>query len=308
MLLLAVSGGIDSMYLLNRAGEFFAGEGFAVAHCNFGLRGKESDADEEFVRAQCSAREVELICKHFNTAEEAASKGISIEMAARDLRYAWFAELCSERGCRAVVVAHNANDNAETLFLNLLRGTGSRGMRGMAADSTLNYPAIRILRPMLGISREEIREWMTERSLTWREDSTNAGSDVKRNKLRNLVFPLLKDINPSFIQTLATDMNHLRDVDDIAEDCFRQASGRILREGGVIDVRTLLAEKHWKYLLFRLVEHCGLSEPTLGKLTALLDRYRNEPTGTVTLSGKVFESPTHTITAVRKTLVISERK
>jgi len=308
MLLLAVSGGIDSMYLLNRAGELFPGEAFAVAHCNFSLRGEESDADEEFVRSVCSDLGVEFFCNRFDTMAEAASRGISIEMAARDLRYAWFAELCSERGYKAVVVAHNANDNAETLILNMLRGTGSKGMRGMAADSILNSPSIRILRPMLGTTREEIKEWMTARSLPWREDRTNAESEVKRNKLRNQVFPLLKDINPSFIQTLAADMNHLRDVDDIAEDCFRQASARIVRKEGVIDVRALLAEKHWKYLLFRLVEHCGLSEPTLGKLTALLERYRNEPTGTVTLSGKVFESSTHTITAVRKTLVISERK
>ena len=308
MLLLAVSGGIDSMYLLNRAGDFFPGEPFAVAHCNFGLRGAESDGDEEFVRARCAERGVEFICRRFDTSLEASRRGASIEMAARDLRYAWFAELCSERGFRAVAVAHNANDNAETLLLNLLRGTGSRGVRGMSEDSCLASPAVRILRPMLGITREEIVSWMKERGLSWREDSSNSASDVKRNKLRNLVFPVLRDINPSFIQTLASDMGHLRDVDDIAEDCFRQAEGRILREEGVIDVRALLAEKHWKYLLFRLLERCNLSEPTFGKLTDLLERYRDGALGTVTLSGKVFESPTHIISAVRKTLVFSERK
>lgn len=307
MLLLAVSGGIDSMYLLNRAGEFFAGEQFAVAHCNFALRGKESDGDEEFVRTYCSERQIRLFCRRFDTAGVAAGRGISIEMAARDLRYAWFADLCREHGFRAVAVAHNANDNAETMMLNLLRGTGSRGLRGMSADGTLTSPPVRIIRPMLGITREEIRGWMEERKFPWREDSTNAGADVKRNRLRNLVFPLLADINPSFIRTLSADMAHLRDVDDIAEEYYRKAVARVVPEEDVIDVKALLADRHWKYLLFRLVEHCGLSEATLGKLTSLLERYRNGAPGTVTLSGKTFESPTYSISAVGKTLVVNKR-
>ena len=125
--LLAVSGGIDSMYLANRAPELFSGEEFSIAHCNFRLRGEESEGDEAFVRSWCEDRKIRLHVAHFDTAGVAQERGISIEMAARELRYDWFASLCEQFGYRGVAVAHNANDNAETLILNLLRGTGSRG-------------------------------------------------------------------------------------------------------------------------------------------------------------------------------------
>ena len=307
MLLLAVSGGIDSMYLLNRAGEIFPGEGFVVAHCNFCLRAAESDADEAFVRDACSERGLEFVSRRFAAASVASERGVSVEMAARDLRYEWFSDLCRERELEAVVVAHNANDNAETLLLNMLRGTGTRGMRGMSPDCTLQTPPLRILRPLLGVTRGEIRSWMEQRGLGWREDSTNAESEMKRNKLRNLVFPVLSGINPSFIQTLASDMKHVGEVDDIAEDYFREARGKVLRQEGVIDVKSLLALRHWRYVLFRLVEGCGFSARTFDKLTALLERYRNEAPGTVTLSGKTFESPTHVLRAAGRTLLLQIR-
>ena len=130
-ILLAVSGGIDSMYLANRAPELFPGARFAVAHCNFTLRGAESDGDEQFVRDWCAAHGLDCFVRCFETAAYAAEHGVSIEMAARELRYAWFAELCRAEGFAAVAVAHNADDNAETMLLNLLRGTGTRGLRGM---------------------------------------------------------------------------------------------------------------------------------------------------------------------------------
>ena len=221
-LLLAVSGGIDSMYMANRASDFYPEASFDVAHCNFGLRGSESDGDEEFVREWCASRGLRCHVHRFATREQAAREGRSIEMTARDQRYAWFSELCRQEGLDAVVVAHNANDNAETMLLNLLRGTGVKGIRGMAQES-LRDDGLKILRPMLGISREEIRSWMTGRNLTWREDSTNAENVVKRNILRNEIFPLLEKINPSFLPTLAADMERFSQVDDIAEDYFKES-------------------------------------------------------------------------------------
>ena len=153
-ILLAVSGGIDSMFMAER---FLATDGagaIAVAHCNFGLRGAESDGDEAFVRDWCSRKGVEFIVKRFDTSKYAVEKGISIEMAAREQRYAWFAELCRERGFSCVAVAHNADDNAETLFLNLLRGTGGRGLRGMQARGTVpGAPDVVLIRPLLGMTR-----------------------------------------------------------------------------------------------------------------------------------------------------------
>lgn len=207
MLLLAVSGGIDSMCLMEKVRE--EGGPFAVAHCNFGLRGSESDGDEAFVRAQADRLGVPCHVKRFDTEAYARERGISIEMAARRLRYQWFGRLCREYGYEAVAVAHNANDNAETLILNLLRGTGLKGITGMKAEGFIPEPDfgdIPLLRPLLEMTREEIETYARGRGLSWREDSTNARSDYKRNKIRNLVFPVFATINPSFIHTLNRNM------------------------------------------------------------------------------------------------------
>ncbi len=182
---------------------------FAIAHCNFGLRGAESDADEALVRAWASARGIPIHVKQFETQAFASARGISVEMAARRLRYHWFGQLCQEFGYSAVAVAHNANDNAETLILNLLRGTGLRGIVGMKASGFLpdpDFAHIPLLRPLLGQTREDIEAFAREHGLTWREDSSNASNDFKRNKIRNLVFPVFREINPSFVQTLNRDM------------------------------------------------------------------------------------------------------
>ena len=225
---------------------------FAVAHCNFGLRGEESDGDEKFVRDWCAARGVRLFVRRFETSAYAVAHGISIEMAARELRYAWFAELCSQKGFDAVSVAHNADDNAETLLLNLLRGCGSRGLRGMSADSG-EFPS-RIIRPLLGVSRSEIRSWMDSEGLSWREDSTNTDTYYKRNKLRSKVMPVFAEINPSYLRTLAADMERFAQVDDIAEDYFALAALSCVLPDGSIDLKKVVTFKHWEYLLFRFTE------------------------------------------------------
>ena len=224
MLLVAVSGGIDSMCLAEKLR--LSGEAFAVAHCNFRLRGADSDADEAFVRDWAQGHGIAIHIKAFDTKAFAAAEGISVEMAARRLRYHWFGELCREHGYTAVAVAHNANDNAETLLLNLLRGTGLKGLTGMKAEGFLPDPAfgdIPLLRPLLGLTREEITAFATEHSLPWREDRTNAENDYKRNKIRNLVFPVFREINPRFIETLN------RDMERFAEELGALAEGETLR-------------------------------------------------------------------------------
>ena len=270
------------MYLANRAPELFPGARFAVAHCNFGLRGAESDGDETFVRAWCAGRGIECLTARFDTRAHAAGHGISIEMAARELRYDWFARLCRERGFEAVAVAHNADDNAETLLLNLLRGTGTRGLCGMGDRDG-------IVRPLLDTTRAEIRAWMEEHGCAWREDSSNADSGPKRNRIRNEVFPVFARINPSFVRTLGEDMRRIAQVDDIADAYFRAVRPGLTTEDGAIRIPAVLALEHWEYVLWRLTEDYSLSGPTFGKLTALLRRYRQEPRGTVTIGGKVFE-------------------
>ena len=301
--LLAVSGGIDSMYMLHRAPELFPGASFAVAHCNFRLRGEESDGDEAFVRAECGKLGVECFVERFDTAGYASQHGISVEMAARELRYEWFSRLCGERGFGALATAHNANDNAETLILNLLRGTGTKGLRGI--------PDGRILRPLLGVTRDEIRGWMESRGMKWREDRTNGENEARRNKIRNQVFPVFAEINPSFVKTLGEDIRRIRQTDDIADDYFREAEARIVRKGATglpeIGVTGLLALKHWRYVLWRILEDYGFSAETFEKLCTLLDRYRTEPLGTVTLSGKSFQAPEYVLRARKKSLVLTVR-
>ena len=213
MLLVAVSGGIDSMCLAEKVR--LEGGPFAIAHCNFHLRGKESDGDEAFVKAWADANGIPCHVRHFETSAYATEQGISVEMAARRLRYHWFGELCRQHGYSGVAVAHNANDNAETLLLNLLRGTGIRGLLGMKAEGFIPDPEfsdIPLLRPLLGMTRVEIEAFAAEHGLSWREDATNALNDFKRNKIRNLVFPVFREINPSFVQTLNRHMERFAEA------------------------------------------------------------------------------------------------
>lgn len=264
-ILLAVSGGIDSMYLANRASELFPGALLALAHCNFCLRGEESDGDEAFVRQWCRERGLECHVKRFDTIGYAEAHGLSTEMAARELRYGWFAQLCSEYGYEATAIAHNADDDAETLMLNLIRGTGLRGISGMG-----ERPGI--VRPLLRISREEIRKWMLEHGCSWREDSTNAQSLYKRNVLRNEIFPRLRDLNPSLTATLCEDMERFAQAGAIVEDYWLDARERVLCGDGSIDLRALLGLKHWEYVLWRLLEGSGIRK---GEFEDLRDTLRS---------------------------------
>lgn len=262
-ILLAVSGGIDSMYMANRASELFPEASFAIAHCNFSLR-EDADGDEAFVRGWAEKHSIPFHTKKFDTKEYADAEGISIEMAARQLRYDWFAQLCSEYGYEAVAVAHNKNDNAETMMLNLLRGTGIRGMMGMSADNGT------VLRPLLSTGRDEIRSWMEAHGETWREDCTNSESVYKRNRIRNEVFPIFGRINPSFLDTLNSDIQHFRQVGDIA-DAYFESSGL---DRDSIDIVALKGMKHWEYLLYRLTEG-RLNQQELDSLTECLKSGRN---------------------------------
>lgn len=307
-ILLAVSGGIDSMYLANRASELYPGARFAVAHCNFSLRGEESDGDQAFVEEWCRTHGVECFAKRFDTVAYSTEHHISIEMAARELRYAWFSELCDREGFDALATAHNANDNAETLILNLLRGTGSKGLRGMSAARAFGPEGRKeILRPLLGLCRKEIEGWMKSHGCEWREDSTNSGSLYKRNLIRNDVFPLFEQLNPSFVNTLNADMKRFCQLDDIAEEYFREASVKVCNEKG-INVDSLLECSHWQYVLYRLLERYGFSQETFDKLVTLLTRYKECPRGTVTLGGKDFEAPQFILRARRGYLSVSERR
>ena len=193
--LLTVSGGKDSVAMLDLFCEANRNDGrfrFSVAHCNFQLRGKDSDDDQIFVENLCKENKVVFHTKTFETKTYAKKNKVSIEMAARTLRYEWFESIRQELNCDYIATAHHLNDSIETVLLNLTKGTGISGLKGISAKKG------HIIRPMLFASRREIDDYVTKKNLSWKEDSSNASNDYQRNLIRNEVVPLLKKINPNF--------------------------------------------------------------------------------------------------------------
>ncbi len=265
--LLAVSGGVDSAVMAS----LFAGTelcDFAVAHMNFSLRGEESDGDEAFVRQWCLKNGVRFFNRKVETAKYASGKGISIEMAARELRYEWFNELADAAGFDFIAVAHNLNDSVETMYLNLLRGTGLRGLCGIRPVNG------RIIRPMLSFSRKEILAYATASGVAFRIDSTNAESEFSRNRLRNEVFPEFCKINPSFLNTAATEAERFSRIEGLLSDMLESKQGSLFfYDEGVlnIDVEVLKKEKYGDYWLFRLLDGYGFNESQLKDILSSLD-------------------------------------
>lgn len=299
--LLAVSGGMDSMCMADLFLSEFGPEAFAIAHCNFHLRGEESDGDETLVRNWADSNGVRFHRTDFDTEGHAAGNAVSIEMAARDLRYGWFAKLCGEFGYRAVVVAHNANDNAETLVLNLLRGTGLKGLHGMAEVSSLTASqGTFLLRPLLSFSRKQIEGHVFANKVPYRDDSTNALCEYKRNRIRNEVFPIFEKINPSFVRSLNREIGYFSEAGDIVEDWCRAQLPEVVEitENKVrINLPALMARRQWRYLLYYIVEPYGFNSQTLASIEALLESDR-------TIPGKRFDSQTHTIITERDGLLV----
>ena len=270
MVLVAVSGGRDSMVLAEKVRR--EGGPFAIAHCNFHLRGADSDADEALVREWAARHGIPCHVESFRTEESAAAEGISIEMAARKLRYRWFGELCRKYGYEAVLVAHHADDNAETFFLNLLRGTGIRGLAGMRAESFLpdpDFADIPLRRPLLGLTRADIDALVLQWGVPYRDDRTNAENNARRNKLRNQVFPLLREINPSFEKTLSEDMDRLSMAYAIADDYYLEHVP-LVWDGRRIDTALLKTFPPWEYLLYRILEAEGMGSPLIEQATEIV--------------------------------------
>ena len=214
--LVALSGGSDSVALLLLLRE--AGYQVHAAHCNFRLRGEESDRDERFCADLCSRLDVELHRAHFDTLEYAKLHQVSIEMAARKLRYRWFGQLCDDIGAAGVCVAHHSDDQVETILLNMVRGTGLRGLTGIQPRNG------RVLRPLLCVSRAEIEHYLAVRGQTYVTDSTNLEADVLRNKVRLQVLPLLRELNPAVsenIQRMAANVQEAQTVLDAVVDKYR---------------------------------------------------------------------------------------
>ena len=223
-LVLALSGGIDSMVLADLL--LKSKVNFAAAHCNFHLRGEESDGDEKFVREFAEKHGVQCLVKHFDTEKYAEEQGISIEMAARDLRYTWFEELRQQLGYDKIAVAHHADDQAETFFINLLRGAGLRGLKGMQPKNGV------IIRPMLWASREEIHQYALENQILWREDHTNAETIYLRNKIRNQLLPVFDELHPEARQGLYKSLEHLASENDLYRELLKEKLNQIIEHNG----------------------------------------------------------------------------
>lgn len=290
--LLAVSGGRDSMCMAQLFME--SGRDFAIAHCNFHLRGEESDSDEVLVREWAEQNHVTLHVAQFDTEQYASEHSVSIEMAARELRYDWFAELCRRHGYYAVSVAHNSNDNAETLILNLLRGTGLKGISGMKEISEVpvsrqELEGVRLIRPLLQFSRTDIDNFVQKSGIRYHDDRTNAETLYKRNCIRHKVLPVFESMNPSFLSTFAREMRIFAQENAVADEFFAAARVRVnavVHPGEClrINLDALHEEKHCEYILFRLLEPYGFK----GRLLDPVVRYVSDDE---VVPGRVFEAP-----------------
>ena len=247
-ILLTVSGGVDSMVMLS----IFVRLGYnvEVAHCNFGLRGEESDEDTAMVIRECDKLGILCHTKLFDTEGEMARTGDSMEMTARRLRYEWFYELCQTRGCTAIAVAHHANDSIETFFINLLRGTGLRGLTG------INRQYGRVVRPLLYATRKDILEYAVQNHIPYREDSSNRSTKYLRNKIRLGLLPLLQEINPKFTALMRGNLYRLNNAQrfiDVAIDRIRETA--LHSESGIdtIDVGAIDAMYPRDFVIYELL-------------------------------------------------------
>lgn len=288
--LLAVSGGIDSMCMAHLF--LKSGLKFSIAHVNFSLRDQESDGDEQLVRSWADANQIECFVKRLETAEYARNESLSIQMAARELRYGWFDELMKSGSYNYLAIAHNLNDTAETLFINLLRGTGLSGLTGIKEKS--GY----IIRPLLKFTREEISAFVLKEGVPFREDSSNKKSYYSRNRIRNNVFPEFEKINPSFLKTIEKNTRNFSEaaliIDDLKNETLKKITEPCVNQELKINIKKLLKTGHPSFWLFQILNEYGFNDTQYKDIIDTL-------TG---ISGKYFESAGYTLIKDRTHLLL----
>lgn len=287
--IIGVSGGADSVALLDVL--IRLKYDCVVAHCNFHLRGEESNRDERFVRELCWNYDITLEVIDFDTEGYAAEHNISIEMAARELRYNWFEELRQKYSAESIAVAHHKDDSVETVLLNLIRGTGIRGLTGIAARNG------NIIRPFLSVSRADIVFYLSEKGISYVDDCTNAESIYSRNKIRLDVLPLLESINPSAKESILKTAKYLTEVESIYLDYVNEAKKQIL-EDNRIDILKLMNYVEPKTILFEILHPLGFNSDVIEQIIESVDRE----------SGKIFMSSDKSMKVVkdRDSLIISK--
>jgi tRNA(Ile)-lysidine synthase len=292
-ILLAVSGGKDSVVLFDLFCE--AKFNFTVVHCNFQLRGEDSDQDARFVEQLCTSRGISFRSTTFQTQTFAKTHKLSIEMAARQLRYEWFEQIRKELDFQYIATAHHLNDNIETILLNLSKGTGISGLRGMRTKK--DY----LIRPLLFASRAAIENYVAEKQLEWREDSSNASNDYQRNLLRNEVIPLLKKINPNLEQTFARNIERFQALDNDFQEHLRHFKREVIKEENGILLLKIDLIKHQQsveYLLEETLKEFGFNYFQSKEIFQALNKS----------SGKTFYSSTHVLIKDREHLIITDKE
>ncbi len=289
--LLACSGGIDSMVLANLCAR--CEMDFALAHCNFRLRGADSDGDEKFVEKTANTLNLKFYVTHFDTKDYIKIHKVSVQIAARELRYAWLEEIMQQNGIQTLVTAHHADDNLETFLINLSRGTGIEGLIGIPEKTD------RISRPLLPFAREDIAAYAHAEHIEWREDSSNADSKYLRNNIRHQILPQLKALNPNFLGSFRDTQRYLKQTAVIAATHIRQSKAAIFqREGNrvKISIKELQSLKPLPGYLFAFFSEYGFTE--WNDIENLL----------TAMSGKEVRSKSHRLVKDRDFLLLTENR
>jgi tRNA(Ile)-lysidine synthase len=289
-ILVTISGGADSVALLHLLKN--AGQTCIAAHCNFNLRGAESDEDEAFVIALCQQFNIELHTVSFQTREVAQQRKISIEMAARDLRYQWFEKLSDQLNIQYIATGHHGDDAIETFFLNLTRGTGLKGLTGIA------WRKEKLIRPLLYASSEEIKQYCRENNLNYRTDSTNSDIQILRNKIRHQIMPLFKEMNPSFFATMQKNISYLEEACELmAFESKKFQNESMAKEGDTVIIPIQLLKQHpqKQTVAFDILKDYGFSGAQISPIIKSME----------SIPGKQFLSASHRLLVDRYNLIIT---
>jgi len=289
--LMAVSGGIDSMAMshLFIVSDIPSG----IAHCNFNLRGKESDMDEAFVKRFAAKHKIPFHTVRFDTSGYAVEKGISIQMAARELRYRWFEEIRSGHNYESIAIAHNLNDNVETFLINLSRGTGIAGLTGMRPRFN------NIIRPLLFATRKAISDFSVTNKIKFREDRSNSETKYVRNKIRHSILPLFRELNPSFDVTISETAERFGEINEIVSSYIagiKKVSSEDKNHMLTFNASDLKKVNPQKTVLFELFRPYGLSPAQVGEMIKLIS----------SKSGQKLLTRTHCITKNRNVIIVTQ--
>lgn len=288
-LLVAVSGGLDSIVLCTLLNDL--NYDITIAHCNFKLRGKESDKDELFVKSFAEKLKVPFFTKSFDTEKKATKNGISIQMAARELRYKWFKKIIVKNNLDYIITAHHKDDVLETFLINFTRGTGYEGLVSIPEKNN------NIIRPLLPYTKTEILVHATQNKLSWREDKSNSSIKYVRNKIRHKVIPVLKELNPSLMDSFEKTMTYLNESNQIIKDRIANVYLKVAEETSeqiVFKIKKIKQLSNPKAYLYYFLKEYGFTE--WNDVVDLLDAQ----------SGKQLFSNTHRLLKDRKFLILSK--